>query len=232
MARAQKRGMSWQLIGISAVFAVLVVGGLITLFSSGGGGDVVPPIVITKDDTVGECTDPDGRPCLGDDDAPATLYEFADFQCPHCQAHSQIYARSIKRDYLATGKAKLVWVNFAFQGPESKSAAAAALCAQRQGMFWEYHDWLFENQALANTGGFSRARLDMIAEDAGLDVDTFKACLEDGAVFELVEADIAFARESGIESTPSFIVGESKIEGSGEQSVDAIRSALEAASGG
>ncbi len=233
MARAKKQGMSWQLIGIAAVLAVLVIGGLIAMLGSPGGDQVVPPIVTTKDESVSECTDPDGRPCLGNDDAPVTLYEFADFQCPHCKDYSQIYSRSIKRDFIATGQAKLVWVNFAFQGDESKSAAAAAFCAHSQGGFWSYHDWLFENQAaIANTGGFSRPRLEMIASESGLNLDDFKACLADAAMIELVETDIAFARESGIESTPSFIIGESKIEGSGDQAIEAIRSAIEAASGG
>lgn len=233
MARTRKKGVSWQLIGIAAVLAVLVIGGIVSMFGDGGSDGVVPPIVVTDDDTVEVCTDPDGRPCLGSDDAPVTFYEFADFQCPHCKDHSQIYARSIKRDYIATGKAKLVWVNFAFQGAESTDAAAAALCANDQGEFWNYHDWLFENQAaIANTGGFSRARLELIAGEAGLDVDAFKACMADGEMADRVADDVSFARESGIESTPSFIVGESKIEGSGDQSVDALRSAIDAASGG
>ena len=234
MAKANGRGISWQLIGIAAVLAVLVIGGLITLLDSGD-SDIESPIVITKEESlgIGECTDPEGRPCLGDDDAPVTLYEFADFQCPHCADHSQLYAKSIKRDYIATGKAKLVWVNFSFLGDESKAAAAAGLCAQDQGYFWELHDWMFENQAtLANTGGFSRARLEQMAVSAGVDGDAFKACLEDDSIAQQVEADTAFARESGVESTPSFVIGDTKVEGSGVDAVKAIGSAIEAAISG
>jgi len=230
MAKQKRKKISWQLIGISGVLAVFVVGGVIALLSGAGAGEVAEPIVRAKSPGMEECTDPEGRPCLGSDDAPVTIHEFADFQCPHCRDFSQLYVKSIKEDYIETGQAKLVWVNFAFMGDESNAAAVAGFCAQDQGMFWEMHDWIFENQrAMTDSGGFSRDRLLDMAEGAGLDVPTFEECLDDPEQLERVRADKDFGYEVGVESTPSFLVDDTKVQGAGQAAVEEIRQAIDAA---
>lgn len=158
--------------------------------------------------------DKDGRPYLGKEDAPVTVYEFADFQCPHCKKFTLDDAPVIKADYVDKGVVKLVFVNFPFLGDESNQAARAALCASEQGKFWDMHDWLFANQAeLSNTGGFSRDRLGEIAGSAGLEVETFKTCLEDPAIIERAKKDRDFGGTVGVDSTPSFLINEQLLAG-------------------
>jgi len=237
MARRRSQGVSWQLIGIVAVLAVFLVAGIIWVASSSGRDDLEPPLIVMMDEALDleAGVSEDGYPVLGSADAPVTFYEFADFQCPHCKDHHDIYAKRINRDYVATGKAKMVWVTFAFQGDESINAAKAGYCALDQSpeQFWTLHDWLFENQAaIANTGGFAPARLALMADQIGLDVAAFDACFADPATLERVEAGKAFAIEKGVESTPSFLVGETLVAGTGEENLVPLRQALDTASTG
>jgi len=237
MARRKSQGFSWQLIGIVAVVAVFLVGGIIWLASGGGRQELVPPLVVMMDeglDLEAGVSD-EGYPTLGDPDAPVTFYEFADFQCPHCKDHHDLYAKALSRDYLATGKARMAWVTFAFMGDESTNAAKAGFCALDQDpeAFWTLHDWMFENQAdVANTGAFSAERLAQMADRVGLDVEAFETCLADPATLQRVEDGKAFAVESGVESTPSFLVGETLVAGTGEANLATLRQALDQAAGG
>lgn len=240
MASKKNAGVSWQLIGIIAILAVFAIGGIIWLFS--GGSDDAPqaPIVNSIDPDGGgpeAGVTEEGRPYLGDPDAPVTFYEFADFQCPHCKEHNDVHGRSIKRDYVDAGEAKMVFVAFAFMGDESASAAKAGYCALEQSPedFWRMHDYLFENQSeFSNSGGFSSARLETFAESIGLDVPAFQTCMEDedGTLQERLEADMDYGREAGVGSTPSFLVGETLIEGTGEEKMLELRQAIDAAAEG
>lgn len=241
MAQKNKKrgGISWELVGIVGLLAVFGIGFLVWA-SGGDSGAIAEPTVrsllpaaAVAGELAGEGTpvaggqdaaptgierpsgvDEDGRPYIGKEDAPVTVYEFADFQCPHCKAFTLDDAPVIKADYVDKGVVKLVFVNFPFMGDESNQAARAALCGSEQGKFWDMHDWLFANQAeLSNTGGFSRDRLGEIAENAGLDVEAFKACLEDPAIIDRAKADRDFGGQVGVDSTPSFLINEQLLAG-------------------
>lgn len=228
-----KNPISWELIGMAAVLAVFAVGFLVWLvakpnsikepsFTSAGAPDGAE---------LPSGVDADGRPTLGNPDAPVTFYEFADFQCPHCKQYTTDHAKAIKEAFVATGQAKLVWVNAPFGGPESEAAAKAALCAGQQGRFWAMHDWLFHNQPLTrNQGGFSADRLEQMAEKIGLDLASFQACQEDPAIQDLIDADDKLLAAKGVNSTPTFLVGEAKVEGAdGEQLKKVLQEAIDAA---
>lgn len=237
MAQRKSQGFSWQLIGIIAVLAVFLIGGIIWFASGGGRQTLTPPLVVTRDPALeleAGISD-DGYPMLGSADAPVTFYEFADFQCPHCKDHHDLFSKRINLDYIASGKANMVWVTFAFLGDESINAAKAGYCALDQSpeQFWTMHDWLFENQGdVSNTGAFSGDRLAGLADEVGLDVPTFETCVADPATLERVEAGKAFAIEKGVESTPSFLIGETLVAGTGDENLKALRVALDQASAG
>ncbi len=97
----------------------------------------------------------DGR-AIGSADAPVTLDVWADFQCPGCGIFTRATEARIVRDYVASGKLRLVFHDYAFLGQESIDAAVAARAADAQGAFWPYHDWLFANQGGENKGAFRR----------------------------------------------------------------------------
>jgi protein-disulfide isomerase len=235
MAKRKQQGLSWQLIGMVAVLAAFFVMGLIWLVSGGSDEGAQSPVVLSLGGDVAaeqQGVTEDGRAFMGDEDAPVVVYEFADFQCPHCRDFSQTYSKGFKRDYVGTGKVKMIWVNFAFMGDESNSAAAAGYCAADQGQFWAMHDWIFENQsAVNNNGAFSAQRLTEMAESAGMDTEVFEACLADPATIDRVQADTDFARETGVESTPSFLVenSETLVAGGGQAEVEELVAAVEEA---
>ncbi len=245
-ARGKQKGLSWELIGIVAILGIVAVFLVVAFANRGEAGVPEAPTVLSRDPDLGldapdmSGVDEDGRPYLGRADAPVTFYEFADFQCPHCRDFSLFLGKDIKRDLVATGKAKLVWVSFPFMGggsgeDESLNAAMAVHCAGQQGLAWEMHDWVFTNQStVSNRGAFNRQRLRDLALKAGLDVDAYDTCMRDPAAEAFVKADKDFATAKSVQSTPAFLVaGQEKLfEGTTPDQINGLRQAIEAAAGG
>ncbi len=141
---------------------------------------------------------------VGPSDAPVRIEIWADFQCPFCRLLSHGIEPELVRTYAATGRARLVYRDFAFLGQESIDAAVAARCADRQGAFWRYHDLLFASQQGENQGGFRREVLVGLAGFAGLDGPAFERCLDDPEVAAAVAAETEEGRRLGIDSTPTL----------------------------
>ena len=152
--------------------------------------------------------DPGAAPVLGAATAPVLVEVWADYQCPYCGALTHVLEPSIQRDYVDTGKVRMVFRDFSFLGQESTEAAAAARCAGQQDAYWLFHDLLFASQQGENQGAFAPANIVKLATYAGLDLDTFATCMSDPAVRTAVEAETAQGRAFGVESTPTLrIVG-------------------------
>lgn len=149
---------------------------------------------------------------LGLASAPVTIDEYADFQCPVC-GRAESVIRDIAPQYIETGKAKVVYHNFAFIGQESQWAAEAAECANDQGKFWDYAYYLFDHQAGENAGAFSQANLKGFANELKLDTAAFNACFDSGKHTELIKKETADAQTRGIRATPSFYINERFYEG-------------------
>jgi len=140
---------------------------------------------------------------LGPADAPVTIIEFSDYQCPYCAHFALETFPGIRRAYVDTGKVRYAARDLplpfhAFAVP----AAVAARCAGEQGRFWEYRDELFRNQSQ-----IGRAPYAELASQLGLDQEKFEACRAAGQQEAAVRVDAAMARSHGISSTPSFVVG-------------------------
>ncbi len=140
-------------------------------------------------------------PVTGPADAPITIVEFSDFECPFCQRHFQEVYPLIMSEY--GDQIRYVYRDFPLNSihPNATPAAEAGLCALEQGAFWPYHDLLF--------GGpleLGRASYESYASSLGLDVDAFIVCLDDGRYFEEVEADLQIGIETGVSSTPTFFI--------------------------
>lgn len=159
---------------------------------------------------------------LGSPDAPVTIVEYSDFQCPFCAQAALGTMRQIEEDYLATGKAKLVFKYFAFEGQESIGAAEAAECAAEQNGFWDYHDMLFLNQGRV---AFTTKNLKAFARELGLDTVSFNVCLDLERYAEKVAADRAEGERRGVTGTPTFYVGQTQIVGA--KPYDTFRAAIE-----
>jgi protein-disulfide isomerase len=101
----------------------------------------------------------------------------------------------------------------AFLGDESKWAAEAAECAADQNKYWEYHDFLFQNQSGENQGAFSKDNLKKFAADLGLATDEFNQCMDSGTHTDLIQSDTTMAQQIGVQSTPSFLVNGTPLVG-------------------
>lgn len=193
-----RRGSPVLLITIGAV----VVGALIIGFAILQ--NQAPPVIAAPTVTTPPALAHDRQ--LGSSSAPVTLVVWSDFQCPVCRIFWTASEPQIAATYIATGKVRLVYRDRLVIGPESLDAAVAARCADRQGKFWTYHDYLYANQGAENSGAFSRSRLIAIAAAIDLDTSSFTSCLSDPSVAQAVQQENAAGVAAGVNGTPTLFV--------------------------
>jgi protein-disulfide isomerase len=245
LRRKKQRQITWAVVGVVAVAAFVVI--LLVAMSGGGevtaqSGDVpaqsgdVPtqsgeldtPVPPLRDDVETGLT-AEGYPYRGSADAPVTVVEFSDYNCPHCRRYNVETAPLIDDELVASGQVRYVIQPFTLWD-ESLPVAEAAACARDQDRFWEFHHRMYENQ-----GRFSLSRppsrelLREWAEASGLDFDEFEVCIDQGRHREEVIAGTRDAKERlGVNSTPTVFVNGVKTT----PTFNAIRNAVQAAQGG
>jgi protein-disulfide isomerase len=162
----------------------------------------------------------------GDANAKTWLIVASDFQCPFCkQWHDESY-KTIVDEYVRTGKIKVAYVNYPLgQHQNAVPTAEAAMCASAQGKFWQYHDVLFATQNRWETMPMPAMVLDSIAGVVGLDKAAWKKCLESGKMKPLIMADRDRAAAAGVQSTPTFMLGDRLMQGT--QPLAVMRAALD-----
>jgi protein-disulfide isomerase len=146
---------------------------------------------------------------LGDPQAPVTIVEFTDYQCPYCSRHAEQTLPRIIEQFVETGQVYYVLKDLPLTNihPEAKVAAAAARCAGEQDEYWQMHDALFARQPLwAEEGDASRDVFVQIAGDVGLDTGSFAACLDSGRHDEAIDDNFAEAQALGANGTPYFFI--------------------------
>lgn len=159
----------------------------------------------------------------GSPNAPVTIIEYSDFQCPYC-GRVQPTIDQILKTY--EGKVKLVYKHFPLNFHQyAEKAAEASECAADQGNFWEYHDILYENQNALTVEDLKR-----YAKDLGLDTETFNRCLDSGVMAERVRDNFNEGQNNGVQGTPAFFINGQLISGAQPYSVfkQIIDSELEA----
>ena len=153
-----------------------------------------------------------GSPQLGSPDAPVTMVEFGDYQCQNCNRYFRNTEHMILQNYVETGKLKIIFVDFAFIGPDSLPAAQAAHCANDQGKYWEYHDETYSNWDGENTGWAGIHNLKMFAANIDLDQNSFNQCLDGSKYAKRVEANTELGHKIGVTGTPTFFIFDSEGE--------------------
>ncbi len=140
-------------------------------------------------------------PVEGSASAPITIIEFSDYQCPFCQQWQQQVLPQIKDKY--GDKVRLVYRNFPLYSihPEAESASEAAECAGEQKKYWEYHDLLFSGQKDLGSTTYTD-----YAQSLGLNMDSFKKCVDEHRYQSTVKADFDYASQLGVRSTPTFFI--------------------------
>ena len=162
----------------------------------------------------------------GDANAKTWLIVASDFQCPFCkQWHDESY-KTVYDEYVRSGKIKVAYVNYPLQQHQHAMATAeAAMCAAAQGKFWPYHEALFATQKGWESLSSPAAVLDSIAGAVGLDKASWKQCVDSGKMKPLIDADRDRSAAAGVQSTPSFIIGDRVMLG--VQPIERLRAALD-----
>lgn len=156
-------------------------------------------------------------PTKGNSSAKVAVVEFADFRCPFCEKFFTATESQLLKDYVDSGKVKFAFRHFQFLGPASITAGNAAECANEQGKFWDYHDWLYKNQPPeSDTSMYTTDKLTAGAQTLGMDGSKFSSCLSSTKYANNVTGDQADGTKIGVNGTPTFIVG--KVDGSGNVS--------------
>ena len=141
----------------------------------------------------------DDDPWTGTADAPVTIIEFSDFECPYCRLSVPVLKELLSK---YRGRVKLVYRDFPGPNhPQAQQAALAAQCAAEQGRFWDYHDALFAQKATATGWDFLG-----LAKKVGLRPEPFATCLKEGRYREEVAKDLQDGLKLGVTSTPTFFV--------------------------
>lgn len=168
----------------------------------------------------------------GAEDAPIRIVEISDFECPFCARYHRDTYPLVDSLYIESGIARYLWISFPnSRHPRAWPAVEAAFCAGAAGRFREMHDILFEKQEEWSEAAEPHARFLAYAERAGVERESFAACLRSDQTAPLQVSDYDSALRSGITSTPFFIIADSlAIQGAvpAERFRAAVDSVLEA----
>ncbi len=201
-----------------AVWGVDSAGGGSTTAAQAGGPVVEAPVT-EEPQFIRYDIPSEGFPSLGPKDAPITIVEFSDYQCPYCRRwHDQVYEPLLAA---YPGKIRMVYRHLPLTSihPDAFSAAEAAMCAGDQDAYWSYHEKLFGSESLGNSVYIQ------YAQDLGLDMDAFEACINDHKYQEAIQADSDFAVNLGVRSTPTFFINGLAIVGA--QPLDVFKQVID-----
>jgi protein-disulfide isomerase len=176
-----------------------------------GANPSVDMVALIEDDTI-----------KGDKNAPVTIVEWSDFECPFCTRFYNDAYKQIDKEYIQTGKVKLVYRDFPLGFHQNaQKAAEAAECAGEQGKFWEMHDKLFEEGVSGGVNSFKQ-----FAKSIGLSESKFDKCLDSGEMASEVSKDMQDGQAAGIRGTPGFIINGQLV--SGAQPFENFKKVIEA----
>lgn len=147
-----------------------------------------------------------GSPILGDPNAPITLVEFGDYQCHYCNVFFESIEDDIIKNYVETGKVKMIFKDYNIIGPDSVKASQGAHCANDQGLFWEYHDILYSNWTGENNGWASGTNLANFAQEVGLDTNEWSECMIQQKHSQTILNSNDDAKALELTGTPAFFV--------------------------
>lgn len=160
-----------------------------------------------------------GSYALGPDNAPITIVEFSDYQCPYCRRWQNEVYEPLMAAY--PDKIKFVYRNLPLTSihPDAFPAAEAAMCAGEQDAYWPYHAKLFSGETLGNDVYVQ------YAQELKLNMDKFNACLADHKYQKAIQADSDFALNLGIRSTPTFFINGLAVVGA--QPIDVFKQVID-----
>lgn len=209
------------LIGsVIIAITILIHGGIIKIAPKTAGTRVAPvasPAAQAPQQPTSGKVSVDDDPVLGNENAPVTLVEFSDYECPFCKRHFDEVYPSIKKDYIDTGKVKMVFRDYPlpFHDPMATFEAKAATCAKEQGgdeAYFKFHNAIF-TKTKSNGNGLTKDEVYQFAADLGLNKANLKSCADSDKYEEEIKKDLADGAAAGVSGTPSFLIGKSDPSG-------------------
>ncbi len=189
---------------IIAVAAAVGIGALLYLMNRASSPSIPVAVAVAPSDTAGF-----RGYVLGSDTAPVEIIEYADFQCPACQAFEMVEFPYVKERLIQTGRVRWIYRDFPLDQPHkwSRLASHSAACANDQDKYWEQHEAIYRTQAdwsaSSSAGGIFRS----LAQQNGLDMSAYDGCMKSLKYAGRIQASSEEGLRAGINSTPSIIVG-------------------------
>ena len=211
-------------VPIAIVFAGVLIAGAVIFTGSVSTSNSKQAKAVQAQDGIVVPTQPQGparvsiagEPVLGNPDAPLTIVEFSDYECPFCKRSFDGMLPSLKKDYIDTGKLKLVFRNYPLPfHVNAEKEAEAAECAKDQGgdgAYFKFHDEIF-TKTTSNGTGLALTELPIIAKYIGLNAASFQSCLDTGKFANEVKKDMSDGSAAGVSGTPSWFIGASGKKG-------------------
>jgi protein-disulfide isomerase len=151
---------------------------------------------------------PSFAPSRGSDSAQLNIVEFGDYQCPFCEKFFQDVEPQIKQGYIDTGKVKFYFLDYQFLGPDSQTLGQGAWCANDQGRYYDYHDYVYSHQGQENSGWATPDKVKTFAANiSGLDLQKFNSCLDNKKYESLVQQLTGLGQKLGVSGTPAVFIG-------------------------
>lgn len=213
-----------------AILGLVAVAGIVFLMTAGGGdggGELTSPLPAWAETVE---PDPAAGVALGPADAPVTIMEFADYQCPHCAQFGTFTGRLLRQNYVE-GEGLVRWVlyDYLVGFPNDVPAAIAARCAGEQGRHWEMHDLLLARQNGWGPSDSPGRLFRDYAADLGLDGGAFGACLEERRPLDDVLASHAYGESLGVSGTPTLFLNGRRLDTRTETSYEGLERLILAA---
>ena len=176
------------------------------LYIAGAGVQQPPPTKIASVNT-------DGAPVKGNPNAPVTMVEFADFQCPFCGRFVSDSLQQIEKKYVDTGQVKFVYEQYPLPfHPNAQPGAMTAECANAQGKFWPMHDKLYATQTTWENldNATVKNTFKQYAASLGLNAQSFNSCLDSSKYSDKIQKESSLGSQYGVSGTPTFYIGNQK----------------------
>jgi len=190
---------------ITMIVVILGVGGSVNqqglLIETAPKIEQMGPVKITMDTFVSN-----GSPILGNPNAPITLVEFGDYQCHYCNVFFQDIEDEIIKNYVESGKVKMIFKDYNIIGPDSINSSHGAHCAGEQGLFWEYHDILYSNWTGENNGWASPSNLTTFADEINVNMDQWSECMNEKSHSKTIMESNNDAKALELTGTPAFFI--------------------------
>lgn len=188
--------------------AIAGIAALVIVRDSGGSAPLLEPLSLAETAAPASA---DAGVALGAPDAPVTIVEFADFQCPHCRNFNALTGKAIRRDYAGVD-GPVRWINYDFPlNQTSWAPALAARCGEQQGRYWQMHDMIYAKSDDWMRKSNPNKAFIKLANEVGLDGDAYRACLSDRSALRDIGAARRYGESLGVNSTPTLFINGRRI---------------------